>query len=67
MMSSIAMPSITVSTQRALPQLDLTGEADDTPVTIEIDHKRKVMYIHVEGQTVLRICRAEFVIEENNK
>lgn len=48
----------------APPQLDITQP--EGPVVIEVDHRRKVMYVHIEGFTVLRICRAEgYVVEEH--
>lgn len=37
------------------PSLDITQP--DGPVVIELDLDRGVMYVHMEGFTVLRICR----------
>lgn len=37
------------------PSLDITEPS--TEVTVEIDHHRKVLYVHLEGYTCLRICR----------
>jgi hypothetical protein len=38
-----------------LPQLDITAPKDD--VSIEVDARRHVVYVHVGPVTVLRICR----------
>lgn len=38
-----------------LPQLDIT--APTGPVVIECDSKRGIIYVHIEGISVLRICR----------
>jgi hypothetical protein len=37
-----------------LPQIDIT-QPDD--VVVELDMKRGVLYVHVNGVTALRICR----------
>ena len=47
-----------------LAQVDVANPAG--PVVIELDRKRKVLYVHIEGWTALRVCRVEkFVIEDN--
>lgn len=38
-----------------MPQLDITKP--ELGVEIQIDQRRKVLYVHVDGVTVLRICR----------
>jgi hypothetical protein len=38
-----------------LPQVDITEP--ELGVILETDVKRKVIYVHVDGITVLRICR----------
>jgi hypothetical protein len=42
------------------PSLDITGP--NGPVMIEVDAARGVMYVHIEGFTVLRICRIKDAI-----
>ena len=42
--------------KRIPPQLDIT--APEWPVEVEVDHRRNVLYVHAEGVTILRICRA---------
>ena len=45
-------------------QLDIT--APDSIVCVEIDRRRNVMYVHVDGYTALRVCRIpELRIEDN--
>jgi hypothetical protein len=35
--------------------------APEHPVQVEIDYRRGVVYVHVDGRTVLRICRVREV------
>ncbi len=35
-------------------QLDITGAMF---VQVEIDYRRRVLYVHVDGYTALRVCR----------
>lgn len=60
MKASITIGEKVHGDDRLLPQLDLTGQDGDLPVEIEISKERQVMYVHVNGQTVLRISRAQF-------
>jgi hypothetical protein len=39
------------------PQLDITEPDGD--VVVEYDRHRGVLYVHMEGVTVLRVCRIE--------
>ncbi len=48
---------------RTIQQLDITGAKH--PVEIEVDHARHVLYVHVDSITVLRVCRAAFLITEH--
>jgi len=41
-------------TQPDIKQLDITGAMH---VDIEIDANRKVLYVHIDGVTALRVCR----------
>jgi hypothetical protein len=43
------------SDRKIPPQLDITGPEGE--VQVEVDHTRGVMYVHLEGATILRICR----------
>jgi hypothetical protein len=40
-------------------QLDITGAE---MVQVETDHVRKVLYVHVDGYTALRICRIKEIL-----
>lgn len=42
-------------------QLDIT--APKHGVQVEVDHARSVLYVHVDGITLLRICRVPGYIE----
>ena len=44
-------------------QLDITGAE---MVQVEIDHHRKVLYVHVDGYTALRICRIKEILPTIN-
>lgn len=47
---------------KAFPaQLDIT--APEKGVTVEYDYVRKVLYVHVDGYTALRICRIPGPVE----
>ncbi len=47
------------------PQLDITGP--EGQVAIEVDRTRGVIYVHAEGATVLRICRAfDITVEDHH-
>lgn len=48
----IMIPNLEVLAEKAL---DIT--APDHGVRVEFDHARDVLYVHVDGITVLRICR----------
>lgn len=48
--------SVGVPEERLPPQVDITGSS--TPVEVEVDHTRGVIYVHMEGVSVLRICQA---------
>lgn len=50
-----------------LPCIDLTGEDGDLCVEVEIDHIRGVLYVHAQGQSVLRVCRSKFTIVEHKE
>lgn len=46
--------------------LDITEP--ETEVEIEVDHIHGVLYVHMEGRTVFRICRSKsFKVTEHNK
>jgi hypothetical protein len=40
-------------------QLDITGAE---MVEVEIDYDRRVVYVHVDGYTALRICRIKTIL-----
>lgn len=40
--------------------LDVTEP--ETMVQVEVDHDRGVLYVSLEGYTILRICRAKFEV-----
>jgi hypothetical protein len=48
-----------LETVRGLDMRDIS--APKHPVQIEIDYRRGVVYVHVDGRTVLRICRVQEV------
>lgn len=60
-----AIGSIGVQWVPEQPFLDLT--APQAPVTVEIDHHRNVLYIHVGPVTVFRMCRitGKIVVSED--
>jgi hypothetical protein len=51
------MPNnISITRDPGSESMDIT-EPEHGFVTVEIDYKRKVLYVHTEGRTVLRICK----------
>lgn len=48
-----------------IPQLDITKP--DTPVQVEVDRTRGVLYVHIEGYTCLRICRCSTITVVEHK
>lgn len=53
------------SGQDGLPNLDITQP--DGPVVVEIDENRGVLWVHIEGFTCLRICRASRIVVTNQE
>lgn len=52
----IAVNLKTYSDEIPFPMIDMTGPPK-VGVVVEWDEGRGVLYVHVDGQTVLRICR----------
>lgn len=53
--NNVAGVQVNQGTEFILPSIDITEPAYE--VEIEIREDKKVLWVHVNGQTVLRICR----------
>jgi hypothetical protein len=47
-----------------MKQLDITGAE---MVQVEIDYTRRVLYVHVDGYTALRICRIKRILPTQSR
>jgi hypothetical protein len=59
------MQAVTDSHSGLLRQMDITAPEGEVQVQISADGK--VLWVHVEGVTVLRVCRCEKITIENQR
>lgn len=64
-MQIIRNSSFQVDRDAAVPSLDI--RSPETPVEIEYDSQRRVLYISVEGITLLRVQETDVVLKRDNE